>query len=85
MVEKASERNEEQEGTAMSWLKLLAEANRTLRATMGGALPDEFWQHVRSSRKEGLLAARCLIDAQIERMERQDDKGERKATKISIK
>jgi hypothetical protein len=70
---------------AMSLLQLLVEAQKTLHASMGDALPSDFWQHVRSSRREGLLAMRSLIDAQISRLEQQEQQAhERTATKITV-
>jgi hypothetical protein len=36
-------------------------------------IPDSFWEHGRTARRETLLALRSLVDAAIERLE---DKGE---------
>jgi hypothetical protein len=75
----------ETKGSPMSWLQLLAELHRTVQATMGGTLPGEFWEHVQASRKEGLLATRSLIDAQIARLEEKEAQAkERTATKITV-
>ena len=34
-------------------------------------LPDDFFNHMRAARREQLMAMRCLIDAAIERTERE--------------
>jgi hypothetical protein len=44
-------------------------------------LPEEFRAHIRTSRKEMLLAMRSLIDAAIERVE---EKPKKKTTKIKV-
>jgi len=44
-------------------------------------LPEEFRAHLRTSRKEMLLAMRSLIDAAIERTE---EKPRKKTTKIKV-
>jgi hypothetical protein len=44
-------------------------------------LPEEFRAHLRTSRKEMLLAMRSLIDAAIERAE---EKPRKKTTKIKV-
>ena len=70
---------------AMSWIELLAEFSRTLHESLGGVLPDDFWRHARSARKEHLLAMRSLLDARITQLEQQESQEqERTATKISI-
>jgi hypothetical protein len=42
---------------------------RGLRRQRMTLLPEEFWAHMRSARKERLLAYRSLIDAVIERID----------------
>ena len=44
--------------------------------------PDEFWSHMRASWREQLLAARCLIDAAIERSE---ERPSRARSRVDIK
>jgi hypothetical protein len=44
-------------------------------------VPEEFQAHLRTSRKEMLLAVRSLIDAAIERTE---EKPKKKTTKIKV-
>ncbi len=69
----------------LGWLQLLGEVRYTLQASMGNRLPDEFWQHAHSARREGMLAVRTLLDAQISRLEQQERQArERRATKIDV-
>ncbi len=75
-----------EERKPMGWLELLGEFHHTMKASMGGSLPPEFWQHVRASHKERLLAARSLIDSKIAYLEERERAAEeRKATKIAVK
>lgn len=69
----------------LSWMQLLDECTTTLKASLHEPGPPEFWQHVRASRKESLLAVRSLIDAYIARLEEKDKQAQaRKATKITV-
>lgn len=48
-------------------------------------LPSEFWQHRRAAHREALLAVRSLLDAAIERVDREPAaRPQRQAKKISI-
>ena len=75
---------EEESKEAMSWWTLAREFQRTLQATAWAPMPGEFWQHVRAARKESLLAARSLLDAKIAHLEQQQQRSERKATKVVV-
>ena len=72
----------------LGWLQLMGEVRYTLKASMGNRLPDEFWQHARTARREGILAVRTLLDTQISRLEQQEQQAqqarERRATKIDV-
>lgn len=72
----------------LGWLQLLGEISYTVRSSMGKRLPDEFWQHAHSARREGILAMRTLLDAQISRLERQEQSAqharEKRVTKIDV-
>jgi hypothetical protein len=47
-------------------------------------VPEESRRHLRSARKEFLLALRSLLDRSIERAEKAEEKKEKKKTKIEI-
>ena len=47
------------------------EALREVEGAMRGWLPPAFWQHRRAAQKEALLAVRSLLDAAIERADRE--------------
>jgi hypothetical protein len=47
-------------------------------------LPDAFWQKGKEGQKEALLALRSLLDAALDRLEGEDEKGTR-APKQKIK
>jgi hypothetical protein len=47
------------------------EALREMEGAMRGWLPPAFWQHRRAAQKEALLAVRSLLDAAIERADRE--------------
>ncbi len=69
----------------MGWLQLMGEFKRTMKATMGAPMPGDFWQHMRASHKERLLAVRSLLDARITRIEEREAQAQaRKITKISV-
>lgn len=77
----------EQTEQPLSWLRLLAEFERSLKASVGDPATPEFWQHLRAARKEGLLAMRSLLDAKIEHIEEKEraaKAGERTASKITV-
>jgi hypothetical protein len=72
----------------LGWLQLLGEVGYTLKSSMGSRLPDEFWQHAHTARREGMLAVRSLLDRQISRLEQQEQRSqqarEKRATKIDV-
>ncbi len=71
-----------EEGKEFIFEDWLSEGIKGFRTACGKSfLPEEFHHHVRSSRKEMLLAMRSLIDAAIEHLEKQPKK---KATKIKV-
>jgi hypothetical protein len=49
-------------------------AREEFRESMKAFLPPQFWEHSRKARKEMLLAWRSMIDAALERMDRNEDK-----------
>ena len=49
-------------------------AREEIREGMKAFLPPEFWEHGRRARKEMLLAWRSMIDAALERMDRNEKK-----------
>jgi hypothetical protein len=62
------------------WAKQGAEGLRTkIQLPEAGILPDEFKEHMRTSRKEFLSAFRSLFDIAIERVDKP-----RKVTKIKV-
>ncbi len=64
--------------------KSVQEAWRDFKLSLRSLLPEEFWEHRRAARREMLLAARSLIDAAIERVERQETPARKRAQKIEI-
>lgn len=54
------------------WTEHLARAAEAFAHEMRGRVPEEFTKHARGSLKEGLLAMRSLLDAGIERIEREE-------------
>jgi hypothetical protein len=57
---------------AAGWTEHLARAAEAFAREMRERVPDEFTKHARGSLKEGLLAMRSLLDAGIERIEREE-------------
>jgi hypothetical protein len=57
------------------------EALRAVEGTMRGILPPAFWQHRRAAQKEALLAVRSLLDAAIERADREPQVRQARAPK----
>ena len=49
-------------------------AREELRASMRAFLPPGFWEHRDKARKEMLLAWRSMIDAALERMDKEEEK-----------
>lgn len=49
--------------------------------TMNDILPEEFREHMFEAYKEGLLAVRSLIDAQVEKIEKGEAEKESKVVK----
>jgi len=64
------------------WTEHLARAAEAFAREMRGAMPEEFAKHARGSLHEALLAIRSLIDAGIERIEREE--GAMKAKKVKV-
>jgi hypothetical protein len=54
-----------------SWTEHLARAAEAFAHEMRGSVPAEFTKHARGSVREGLLAMRSLLDAGIERIDRE--------------
>jgi hypothetical protein len=50
----------------------------------GGILPEEFREHIKTSRREFLLAFRSLFDAAIQRVDAPKSSSRRKTTKIKV-
>lgn len=50
---------------------------------LAGLIPGDFRKHIRTARREQLLAMRSLIDAALDRMEA-EEKPQRRATKVEI-
>jgi len=57
---------------AACWTEHLARAAEAFAHEMRERVPEEFTKHARGSLKEGLLAMRSLLDAGIERIEREE-------------
>jgi hypothetical protein len=55
-----------------------------VRLPTGGLLPGEFGEHMRTARKEFLMAFRSLFDAAIEGADKATGSARRKATKIKV-
>ena len=65
----------------------LAEGVKGFRATckeLRPFLPEEFRQHTKTARREMLLAMRSLLDAAIERAEKEPEPKKRRTTKIKV-
>ncbi|MBN1580266.1 MAG: hypothetical protein JXA89_06155 [Anaerolineae bacterium] len=56
----------------------------SVRIPQGGLIPESFQQHMKTSRKEFLLAFRSLFDTAIENMDKPKASSRRKATKIKV-
>lgn len=70
-----------EEFSVRDWAKQGAEGLRSkIHLPETSLLPDEFKSHMRTSRREFLVAFRSLIDKAIERV----DKPRGKATKIKV-
>jgi len=54
------------------WTEHLARAAEAFARELRERVPEEFTKHARGSLKEGLLAMRSLLDAGIERIEREE-------------
>ena len=65
------------------WTEHLMRAANAFAREMRGVVPDEFSQHARGSVREGLLAIRSLIDASIERLDREEQR-QQPARKIEV-
>jgi hypothetical protein len=71
----------------LTWEDYLAKTIKAFRAEVHaggpkGLLPEEFWKHRRAAKKEMLLAWRGLLDAAIERLEKEPEK--KSAEKITV-
>jgi len=74
-----------EEWSLKSWLSQGVTGVRSaVRLPTGGLLPGEFGEHMRSARKEFLLAFRSLFDAAIEGADKASTSARRKATKIKV-
>lgn len=74
-----------EEFSLAQWVSDGAKAVRdSLHFPTGGILPEEFHQHMKTSRKEFLLAMRSLIDTTVERIETPKSSTRKKATKIKV-
>lgn len=84
-MNKEQEAPQHEQRAPLTWLELAAELSRTLQAALGNRVPDEFWHHARSARKEELLALRSLVDARINDLEADERRrAERTPTKITV-
>ncbi len=73
----------------LTWEDHLAATIKAFRAEAkewhGEWLPDEFKTHRRAAHREMLLAVRALVDAKIEKLEKQEkEKTAPKATRIKV-
>jgi hypothetical protein len=67
------------------WLSDGAKGFRsTLRMPGCGLVPEEFRQHLRTSRKEFLLAFRSLFDSAIDRVDKPKGSARKKTPKIKV-
>jgi hypothetical protein len=71
----------------LGWEDYLAKTIKAFRTEVHeggskGLWPEEFWKHRRGAKKEMLLAWRSLLDAAIERLEKEPEK--KKAEKITV-
>jgi hypothetical protein len=71
MAKEVSDRTKPFSGPAWDHLRA---ARREVRDAFGELLPPAFWEHQRAARREVLLSARALIDAALEKMEKQEPK-----------
>ena len=72
-----------EEFSLTDWLSEGAKGIRSaLHRPKRGILPENFRQHIKSSRKEFLLAFRSLFDTAIDRVDKPEGTAPRKATKI---
>lgn len=71
-------------GTACDprWTEHLARAAEAFAHEMRGAMPEEFTKHARGSLHEALLAIRSLIDAGIQKIEREEAAIKAKKVKV---
>jgi hypothetical protein len=54
------------------WTEHLANAAEAFARELRGSVPQDFSGHARGSMREALLAVRSLLDAGIERLEREE-------------
>ena len=74
-----------EEWSLKNWLSQGATGVRSaVHLPTSGLLPGEFGEHMRSARKEFLLAFRSLFDAAIEGTDKAAASARRKATKIKV-
>jgi len=79
------ETNVSEEWSLKNWLSQGVTGVRSaVRLPTGGLLPDAFGEHMRSARKELLMAFRSLFDAAIEGTDKASASARRKATKIKV-
>jgi hypothetical protein len=66
-------------------VKALGGSIKLMESLLKDLVPEEFWQHRRAARRETLLAVRSLVDAAIERVDKEPEQQKRhSATKIPI-
>ncbi len=74
-----------EEFSLTGWLAEGAKGTReALRIPRGKLLPAEFHEHMKSSRKELLLAFRSLFDVAIQKVDAPKSAVHRKTTKIKV-
>jgi len=61
----------EEEKAPLEWIGHLGKAAESFVKDLKGVLPEETYTHLRSSRRELLLAIRAVIDREIERAEKE--------------
>jgi hypothetical protein len=79
---------EEKMSEEFSFKNWVSEGAKGLRESLhvpgGGLLPEEFHEHMKTSRKEFLLAFRSLFDSAIESADKPRRSSRRKVTKIKV-
>ncbi len=69
----------------MTWPQLMTELHRTVKASLRDPLPAKIQRRVHVLRKERLLGMRALLNAELERLDRQETRAkQRKVTRITV-